>query len=127
MNESRTITIRSEVDVITARMHVREVARAAGMNLGDQARISLATSSLAHALGIGGRTQGQITIDRTSSGGRTGVRVVCVEKDGALDNLTPGVFGDTRWMVDEMAIEALPSDDPQVARGVQVTVIKWLA
>ncbi len=119
MNHSQTITVRSEVDVVIARMKVREMARELGMPLADQARISLATSSLAGALEMGKARHGQITMDCLRNGDRMGVRVICVKKEGAA--YTPGNLGDTRWMVDELIIETLPSLD------MQVTLIKWLS
>ena len=122
MSRNRTIPIRSEVDVITARMQVRELARGLGMTPGDQAHISLATSSLIHELGLGVTCQGHVTMDCVNIGGRTGVRVVCVERNGAAgDGRTPGSLSDLRWMVDELSIEKLPPDD------LQITMIKWLA
>lgn len=116
----RTINIRTEIDVIAARMYVRELARSVGMNLGDQARISLATSSLAHTLGVGVTHPGQITLEHLRRDERQGVRVVCTEKNDQPRDLASVALGDTRWMVDECTIEKLPSD------GWQVTLIKWL-
>ena len=46
MNQKQTIHIDTELDLISARMRVRNLARSLGFNPPDQARISLATSSL---------------------------------------------------------------------------------
>ena len=62
MDESKTIAVRDEFDVVTVRMRVRELARALGFSLVDQARIALATSSSARALGVDGTLQNQVTI-----------------------------------------------------------------
>jgi anti-sigma regulatory factor (Ser/Thr protein kinase) len=121
MGEHWTMAVCGEFDVITARMQVRGLARKLGFNLVDQARIALATSSSARALGVDGtrRNQVTITLERLDGDGRAGVRVVCVKGDTALGDLSPGAFSDTRRMVDEMAIEVRPPG------GVQVTLIKW--
>lgn len=121
MDEEHSVTIKSEVDVITARMYVRDVARGLGMNLGDQARISLAASSLAHAIGLGKTHHGQITIHCMHEGdnARAGVRVTCVRM-GQPYVLEPGRLGEARWMVDELTVEERPPDE------LRITVVKWL-
>jgi anti-sigma regulatory factor (Ser/Thr protein kinase) len=120
--DSQTITIKSEADVIMARLQVRNLARESGFNIMDQARISLATSSLAHALGLGGMRRGQITLECMGDGTRsTGVRVVCTKTGGATEKYEPGTFSDVRLMVDQITIEELPSND------LQVTLIKQRA
>jgi hypothetical protein len=121
MDEDRTIAVREEFDIITARMRARELARAQGFNLVDQARIALATSSAARALGVDGTPQNQVTITLEYLGGgeRSGVRVVCVKANTAMEDLSLRAFSSTRRMVDELAIEALPLGN------VQVTLIKW--
>lgn len=119
MNEPRIIEVVSEGDIILARMQVREFARAKGFNIMDQARISLATSSLAYALGLGSTCHGQIVIDCLSEGGDTGLRVVCTRASAATGDLSERAFGDTRRMVDQLTVETLPSNE------AQVTVIKW--
>ena len=49
----QTFVVREDYDVIISRSAVRELARSIGMRTADQARISLAASSAARALGIG--------------------------------------------------------------------------
>ncbi|MBN1890937.1 MAG: hypothetical protein JW850_23275 [Thermoflexales bacterium] len=121
MDEEHSVTVKSEVDVITARMYVRDVARGLGMNLGDQARISLAASSLAHAIGLGRTHQGQIEIScvHERDDARVGVQVICI-RIGLPCTLEAGRLGEARWMVDELMVEERPPDE------LQVTVIKWL-
>ncbi len=120
MSESQTIMIHAQIDVITARVKVRELARALGLKTTDQARISLATSSLAQTLGLGKKLPGQIIIDRLIREERTGVRVVCVAADASDCDLKPEVSRDMGWMVDELTVETLPSNG-----GVQATLVKW--
>ena len=117
MNE--TITIRSEFDVITARMKVRELARAKNFNITDQARISLATSSLAETLGLGRKRQGTIAIDALDETQRIGIRVICTAITEAVSDLVPDDLKNTGWLIDDLTIEKLPSND------LQVTAIHW--
>ncbi len=125
MSESQTVKVQvkvqAEIDVITARVKVRELARTVGFKTTDQARISLATSSLAHALGLGTILRGQIIIDCLSRGECTGVRVVCVAANAENCALTPEASQDMGWMVDELTVEMLPPNN------VQATLVKWAA
>ena len=120
MSESQTIVVRTEFDVFMARMQVRKLARATGFDITSQARIALATSSLARALRLGEIHQGQVSIDCLSEGKRTGVQVVCIAANGANSDLASRTFTDTRWLVDKLTVEELPSND------LKVTVIKWI-
>lgn len=118
MNKCLTISVKSELDVIAARMAVRDLARSIGMNLGDQARISLATSSVAFAMGMGKPYQGQIRAECLQTKERSGVQVTCTQLDGTSDS-APGGWGDARWMVDEMTVAKLP------LRHWCITLVKW--
>ena len=121
MSKGQTLKVQTDFDIITAQMRVRKLAQTIGLNTVDQACISLATSSLAQALGLGEKHQGQIVMDCLNEEEHTGVRVVCTKADAATRDLSPRAFDDMRWMVDELTVEALPSND------VQVTLVKWLA
>ncbi len=118
MSHTRTVTVANESDIVLLRMLVRNLARATGLGLADQARISLAASAAAKAIGLGVTHSGQVTLGDCNCDGRAGVRVVCTRKNGKMDD-TPVVFGDTRWMVNELTFETLPSKE------VQVTLVKW--
>ncbi len=117
MSHTRTVTVANESDIVLLRMLVRDLARTTGLDLADQARISLATSAAAKAIGLGVTHSGHVTLGDCSCEGRPGVRVVCTSKNGKMDD-TP-VFGNTRWMVNELTFETLPSKE------VQVTLVKW--
>ena len=121
MNESQTIDVQSEFDVFMARMQVRKLARAMGFDITSQARIALATSSLARALRLGESYKGQVFIGSTDAGGRSGMRVACTAVH--VDDLELGAraFTDVKWLVDELIVEELPSND------LQVTLVKWVA
>ena len=50
MIKTRTIPILNQVDIHAARMYTREAARLVGLELNEQAQVSMATSSLAECL-----------------------------------------------------------------------------
>jgi len=118
----QTIAIRSGLDVVTARMRVREAARHLGMSLTDQSRISLATSCLANALGLGidNSIQGQITIEPVTEKALKGLRIVCT-RFNCNEYVPPmAYFSNERWMVDEF--EVMPS----VNGNLEITLAKWM-
>lgn len=119
MNDTCTITTTSVHDIMAARARVRELARRKGLDITDQARISLATSSLADVLGLGTQRQGQIAIDSIVEEERTGIRVICTATRDARHALTPAQLDVHQLLVDELTIETPPPDD------VQITLIQW--
>jgi hypothetical protein len=116
---NKSIDVRNSLDIISARMMVRQLARTVGLRTMDQARIALATSSLAYALGLDNGHKGQITVESCAGHDRQGVRVVCTVSVG--ENEETPLFGDARWMVDdyEMA-RPLPGQ-------LKATIIKWVS
>jgi hypothetical protein len=122
VSKRQTIAVRRDFDVIVARSRVRDLARNMGLGPSDQARISLATSSVARVLGMGESCQGEVIIESVNSQDRACVRVTCTcrASDGAPDGLAPARFADARSMTDEMTMAELP------AGGVQVTLVKWV-
>ena len=119
MNDTFTIAATSVHDIMAARARVRELARQKGLGITDQARISLATSSLADVLGLGTHRHGQIIIDSVKEEDRIGIRVVCTAAKSAKRALTSAQLDVHQLLVDKLTIETLPSDD------VQVTLIQW--
>ncbi len=119
MNDNQTIEIHNRFDIIEARMQVRTLARRLGLDLFDQARISLAASTVAIILGLESSGNGTISMERRQFGERMGVEVVCTKADARLPNLASGVMDDAKRMVDELTIRELPS------RGIEVTLFKW--
>jgi anti-sigma regulatory factor (Ser/Thr protein kinase) len=115
------IAIQNEIDLVTARMKVRDMARRMGMTLADQSRISLATSSLANALGLGkaGQACGSVEIECLQNGSRKGLLIRCFRDD--CDGYAPPVsyFSNERWMVDELEMYT------HSAEKVEVRMIKW--
>lgn len=120
MDNRQVIQVQSEFSVIRARAKVRRLAQSQGLSIQDQARISLATSSLANRLGVGAAHRGQIIVDCLKDvTDRVGIRVCCIKTLGALDGLIEEAFHNIRWMIDELDVESLPSND------LKVTIIKW--
>jgi hypothetical protein len=120
MGGSQTIVVQQDFDVITARSRVRDLARHIGMSTADQARISLATSSIARALRLGQPHQGQIVIDKLNGSERLGVRVVCTMENSANGGSQPYTFTEARSMVDTLTV------DTPLANEIQITLIQWL-
>ena len=115
--------INNESDLVHARLRVRESARRIGMTLMDQSRISMATSSLANALGLGldERSLGYVTIEKVFDQGRIGLRVTCSRSNS--DGYTPPLsyFSNERWMVDELELHSSNPDE------VEVSLTKWVS
>ena len=118
MYKPQTISLDNESDIVLLRMQARDLAHSVGMNLADQARVSLAASLLAKAMGLGANHPGQANIAGLVRDSRTGVRVICADKR-AQPGCTMGSLEEVRWMVDELTVETLP------LRIRQVTLIKW--
>jgi hypothetical protein len=121
-NIDTKMPINNESDLVHARLRVRESARRIGMTLMDQSRISMATSSLANALGLGRdeRSFGYVTIEKLTNNTRVGLRVTCSRSnsDGFIPPLS--YFSNERWMVDELDLHSSSPND------VEVSITKWV-
>ena len=121
-NTYTKLPIGNESDLVHARVRVRETARRIGMSLMDQSRISMATSSLANALGLGriDISGGYVLIEKISDQGRIGLRVTCssLTREGYTPPLS--YFNNERWMVDELELHTSSPDE------VKVSLIKWV-
>ncbi len=119
----KTIFVDTNLSIISARAEIRKLARAAGLNTADQARISLATSTLAHFLDLGGQHNGEIHFESFNHDVQPGVRVICMTQGrqgpAELRSETSGTLNKLRWMVDELDVQYLPENE------VQITMIKW--
>ena len=72
--EKKSFDLSNNYDVVMARQHARELARAIGFGLTDQTRIATAVSEVARrALG----NQGQISFTMIAEGVRRGIECVC--------------------------------------------------
>lgn len=121
MSESRSISISNETDIINARQQTRQMAKDAGLPIIDQARISLAVSSIAHLVGLGNEFPGKIVLNRILENQRSGVQVVWMmdhHPENAIQvNEVKGSH--ISMMVDEINIQ-----DSQEA-GTTITAMIW--
>jgi hypothetical protein len=118
MNQPRIFSIAGQTDIVFLRMTVRDVARAQGLSLADQARISLAVSSFAEAIDVSSANPGQAIVSPCFRDGRTGLQVTYLVKDDDRGNWSR-VLGNVKWMVDETSVDQLSADQ------IQVTLTKW--
>lgn len=130
--QSKRMPVRNDLDIVSARVQARNMAKDLGFGVIDQARIATAISELTRNIVL--YTQGgQILIEAIERDGRRGIEVVCsdqgpgiaeidlVMQDGysSQRGLGMGLPG-TRRLMDEFEIES------QVDVGTTVTVRKWL-
>jgi len=121
MLAQQTLNINNTNDIINTRMQVREAARLVGLDLGDQARISLAASSLLEGLGLGHSVSAaSIAIQRLSEEKNIGLRVICTFPDPREHKPVNTVTGNIGWMVDDIAIHYLANGQ------VEIILTKWV-
>lgn len=114
MSKRFAIPIRNASDAITARARVREFARAEGLDVTGQARISLAAYSLANEKsGCGNRSQ--LILRGLKDNERIGIEVICVIPDATNYQFPAETIKNIKWLVDEFSTETLPSNEMQIA------------
>ena len=118
MAKNEIIPIHNSMDIIAARMVVRDTARQFGLRLMDQSCISLATSSIASAMGMGVESddEGQILIECLQAGSRKGLRVSCSRYMTKEEDMP--LLNHSRSMVDEFEVK---KDPPRFT----VVLTKW--
>lgn len=117
MTISQRFIIRNDIDIISTRMAVREFARRYGFSSKDQACISLASSSLASSLGLGGV---EILIECLENGQKKGMQVVCTKRCAeASDWAAVGRLKNSYLLVDDIQMK------PVSQNGIEVTITKW--
>lgn len=126
------VSIRSDSDVIAARMAARDAARKMGFSTIDQARIATVTSELSRNI-MTDTGEGNVTISQIQRGDLLGIEIVfqnegaesangnapAAEQDAANGKNALELSGSRRLM-DELDV------DIQVERGMVVTCRKWL-
>lgn len=127
---SKRIVIKNDLDIVTARLRAREVAREMGFGTIDQARISLAASELARILVTGISSSGEILISGVNTSEHVGIQVTSIDatesnpdevgqvknepvKDSALTNAMS--------LVDESLVEQVGH------KRTRITLMKWLS
>lgn len=131
--EERCIPVKTDLDIVSARVEGRNLARELGFGTIDQARVATAISELARNVVLYA-LEGRVTIRAVvSDDGGQGIEVVCEDKGPGIVNvelvmqdgystssgLGMGLPG-TKRLMDEFEMET------QLGVGTRVTVRKWL-
>lgn len=126
------VSIRSDLDIIAARMAARDAARKIGFSNIDQARIATATSELTRNILMYAR-EGSVIIRAVQSDKRYGIEIVFEDKGPGIpltkdmlqndsanqDSMGYGLSGSRRLM-DQMEIETT------TGIGTRIICHKWL-
>ncbi len=126
------VSIRSDADIIAARMAARDVARSMGFSAIDQARIATATSELARNILLYAG-EGSVTIAQIRHDTRSGIEMIFEDQGPGIANLDLflndghpaaavsglGLAG-TRRLMDEMDIHSV------AGQGTTITCRRWL-
>ena len=112
------INVKNSVDIIDARMKVREAARLLGLSLTDQAIISMTTYMVANSLGQGkyGSPNGTIQVKRCQRGSNQGIQVTCSQAGYDGKSFSMSYY---QKLVDEVIMK---STNPDV---FEVTLTMW--
>jgi serine/threonine-protein kinase RsbT len=132
MTQAKRIPLKNDLDIVSARVEGRNLAKSLGFGVIDQARIATAISELARNVVLYADS-GQIELSVVEVDGQRGIQIVCsdqgpgitdidlVMQDGysSQRGLGMGLPG-TRRLMDEFEIQSQP------CVGTTVTVRKWL-
>ena len=131
--EEQCIPVKSDLDIVSARVEGRNLAKEMGFGTIDQARIATAISELARNIVLYA-PKGRVTVRAiVSDDGGQGIEVVCEDDGPGIANvelvmqdgystssgLGMGLPG-TKRLMDEFDIET------RLGVGTKVTVRKWL-
>lgn len=129
---STKIHINNDLDVVTARMQARQLAKQMGFNTADQARISLAASELARVLSWNTSEVGEMIMSNAAGqNGYLGFQVVCLvnlkfiapnptQPDTEDFSIPRRSLAGACQLVDESIVEE------QGSNKARITLIKWL-
>jgi serine/threonine-protein kinase RsbT len=132
MAEAKQILINNDLDIVTARVEGRNLARALGFGIIDQARIATAISELARNIVLYAKS-GQVILRQAENARQRGIEIVCVDNGPGIADISMvmqdgysshrglgmGLPG-TKRLMDEFEISS------QAGVGTTVTVRKWL-
>jgi len=132
-DQVRVIAVKNDLDIVSARVEGRNLARELGFGTIDQARIATAISELARNIVLYAES-GTVTIRAIlTKDGRKGLEVLCEDTGPGIPDLTlaqqdgystSGGLGmglpGTKRLMDEFFIET------ELNIGTKVTVRKWL-
>jgi len=126
------LDIKSEADIIIARVRAKAIAEALGFNYMDQTRIATAVSELArNAYQYAGK--GKITIKPLNKQGKKGMEIVFEDHGPGIENLDRAMKGGystggglgmglsgSKKLMDDFDINT------KMGEGTVVTIRKWL-
>ncbi len=132
MVKSKKVLVHNDLDIVSARVEGRNMAKRLGFGVIDQARIATAISELARNLVLYANG-GQVSLEEVQAEGRVGIQIVCSDQGPGIADLElvmqdgystqrglgMGLPG-TRRLMDEFEIES------QVNVGTTITIRKWL-
>jgi serine/threonine-protein kinase RsbT len=81
------ISIRSDMDIVAARMAARTAARKMGFHTIDQARIAATTSELTRNI-LTYATEGTVTIQEIHAANRHGIEIIFEDKGPGITNIS---------------------------------------
>lgn len=126
------ISVRSDLDIIAARMAARDTARNLGFSAIDQARIAAATSELSRNI-LAYAGEGSVTIHHLRNNHCQGIEIIFEDRGSGTtdvnrfsqdDGPNPGASGiglaGARRLMDKMDIEVT------VGVGTRIVCQKWL-
>ena len=131
MSEELAITIASDVDVVSARQHGRELAAQVGFTPGDQTVIAAAISEIARNI-LNYARRGTMTFRLVLDGDRSGLVIVASDQGPGIPDVpramqdgysTSGGLGlglpGARRLMDEFDVVSAPR------QGTTITMKKW--
>lgn len=131
MTNPRNVPIRSDLDIVVARIAARDIARQYGFGAIDQARIATAVSELARNIYLYAGS-GTVHVSAIEQSGRLGIEIVCedegpgiadieqVMRDGYSTSRGMGMgLPGTRRLMDEFNIQS------RQGAGTIVSCRKW--
>jgi serine/threonine-protein kinase RsbT len=131
MSDEVAITIASDVDVVSARQHGRELAAQVGFSAGDQTVIAAAISEIARNI-LNYARRGEITFRTVLDGDRSGIIIVASDQGPGIPDVpramqdgysTSGGLGlglpGARRLMDDFEVVSAPR------QGTTITMKKW--
>ncbi|RPJ51418.1 MAG: hypothetical protein EHM21_02765 [Chloroflexi bacterium] len=127
MSWMRTIPILNQVDVHAARMYTREAARLVGLELNEQAQVSMATSALAECLKMAARVSGGLhqpaavnhIVIQVIEADLQGLEVDFESWNVSSDDGVQAQMNRILSLVDEVTVEQMPSG------SIRAVMKKW--
>jgi serine/threonine-protein kinase RsbT len=132
MSDQRIVPIRSDLDIVTARVEGRDLAKVLGFGVIDQARIATAVSELTRNI-VQYADNGEAIMRSIDIHGRVGIEIICQDQGPGIPNIelamqdgysTSSSLGmgmpGARRLMDEFVVES------EVGIGTTVIIRKWL-